>query len=800
MLADLRFAFRTLARRRTFFAVAVTTIALGIGPATSIFSVVDGVLFRPLPFNDPGQVVSVYQTYPEWLKAPILASSWDKITFSVPEYRDWRAQQTSFHDVAIYSQSQLLLNGRDGPELVPTLRASASLLSVLRLRPAIGRDFLPGEDVPGGPAVALVSYEAWLARFGGDTAVLGKIVPTETRSYEIIGVLPPRLSLRRTSAPPPEFWIPMQDSSDAARRDNHSFFGLGRLKAGVSAERAALEVVRIVNAPTPTRVSGARVTPLQIEQTRGVRKPLLVLLSAVALLLLIACVNVATLLLGEAAAREQEMATRVALGGTRTRLVRQLLTESLTLSGVGSALGALLACGGTRLLVAMAPARIPGIADVRTDGRVLGVALAAAVITGIIFGLAPALTLSRSRPSALVRAGTGQSMRGRGRLQRTLVAVQLALSVVLLVGGGLLARSFARLTAVDPGFNPDGLVAIRVAPPRSIASSDASRLAYYADAIARLTATPGVAAASGANLVPFNHSNSSTTIAIEGADTTRHERREAQQRDVMPSYFATLGIPLRAGRFFTDADRSGATPVAIVSEAMARRDWPNASPLGKRVLYRGAWRVVVGIVGDIRFRSLSSDVEATIYAPFGQIPTIASFLIRTRADPSSTIPAIRASLAATNANVAIVTVDTMHDLLARSFAEERFRTALILLFGVLAVLLAAVGMYGVTSRAVSRRTREVGIRMALGASAQSVSRLIVSQTLIGVAIGMVCGLIVAVAVARVLKPLLFGVSPIDPWTYGSIVAFLGLVGVAASWVPARRAGRVPPAMVLRTGD
>ena len=799
MLADLRFAVRTLARRRAFFIIAVTTLALGIGAATSIFSVVDGVIFRPLPFSEPGKLVAVWQTYPDWLKEPILASSWDKITFSVPEYRDWRAQQTSFEDVALYSQNQMLLNGRDGPELVPTLQASASLLSVLRVRPILGRDFLPGEDVPKGPAVALVSYEAWVSRFGADSGAIGRIVPFDTKPYEIVGVLPPKLSLRRSSNPPPQFWVPVQDSNDTARRDNHSYYGVGRLRGGVPEDRAALEVVRIVNAPTPQRHSGARVTPLQIEQTRDVRKPLLVLLAAVGLLLLIACVNVATLLLGEAASREQEMATRVALGAARTRLLRQLLTESLALATIGGALGTALAFGGTRVLVALAPARIPGMADVRTDIRVLSVALGAAMLTGLLFGLAPALTLSRSGPASLVRSGTGQSVRGRGRLQRVFVAMQLALSVVLLVGGGLMSRSFARLTAVDPGFNVDRLLTMRAALPVGMARDTAARLDYYAQAIARLAATPGVVAVAGATLIPFSNSNSSTTVEVErlaGPETGRG--REAQQRVVTPSYFGTLGIPLRAGRLFTEQDRPGAPNVAIVSETMARRDWPNESPIGRRVLYRGAWRTVVGIVGDVRFRSLSADAEATVYAPFPQVGQGLAFFVRTRGDAAAAGPVVRAALGSVNRRVPVTSMDAMSDLIARSFAEERYRTVLIGMFGVLAAVLAAVGMYGVTSRAVSRRTREVGIRMALGASSRSVSGLIVSQTLAGVAIGVAVGIAASLAVTQLIAPFLFGVRPNDPATYVAILGFLAFVSVVASWIPARQAGRVAPAVVLRS--
>lgn len=800
LLADLRFALRTLRRRHVFFAVATTTLALGIGAATSIFSVVDGVLFRPLPFSEPGKLVSVYQTYPEWLKEPILAGSWDHITFSVPEYRDWRAQQTSFDDVAIFSTQQAIVTGREAPEQVATMVASSSLLPVLRARPVLGRGFLPGEDQPGGPAVALVSYEAWQARFGGDSSVIGTVVRLDDQPREIVGVLPPGLSLTRSATTPtPPFWIPTQDSTYAVRRDDHSFRALARLRLGVTPDQAALETARIMNAGNNRKTpSGARVTELLLEQTRDVRKPLLVLLVAVALLLLIACVNVATLLLGEAASREHEMATRTALGAARWRLVRQLLTESVALAGIGALLGTALAYGGTRLLVAMAPQRIPGLADVRTDVRVLGAALLAAVVTGLLFGLAPALTLSRSGPASLVRSGAGQSVRGRGRLQRAFVALQLALSVVLLVGAGLLSRSFARLTAVNPGFVTERLLVVRAALPRTVVRDETARVEYSRRALERLATLPGVTAAAGGTTTPFI-GNSSTTVEIEGmAPTPEGRQREVQRRVITPNYFSTLGIPLRAGRAFTDDDRESAPPVVVVSESMARRDWPDAAAIGKRIKFQGEWRTVVGIVADIKFRTLAAADEPTVYAPVAQRKQGLSFLVRTRGDAAAMAPTIRVALADVDRRVPVSAIDTMSELLRRSFAEERYRTMLISLFGILAAVLAAVGMYGVTSRAVSRRTREVGIRLALGATSRSVSRLVVGQTLAGVSLGVGLGIAGAFVATRALAPFLFGVSAKDPITYAAIVALLGMVSVLSSWVPARRAGRVAPASVLRS--
>jgi putative ABC transport system permease protein len=797
-VADLRFARRSLERRRGFFAVAVTTLALGIGAGTSVFSVVDGVLFRPLSFAEPAQLVAVHQTYPDWLKQPVLAARWDMGTFSIPEFRDWRAEQASFDDVAIYSTVRALVSRRDAaPEQVSVVRASASLLPVLRVRPVLGRAFLPGEDVPGGPAVTMVSYETWRAQFGGDSSVLGTLVQIDDRAFEIVGVLPPGLSLDRSStAPEPPYWVPTQDSSEATDRGSHSYHGVARLKPGGLADRAALETVRIVNAGSVrTPPTGVRVTPLQLEQTRAVRRPLLVLLAAAVLLLLIACVNVATLLLGEATTREHEMATRVALGASRGRLVRQLLTESLALAGIAGLLGMALAFGGTRLLVAMAPARIPGLADVRTDLRVLGVTLMATVVTALLFGLVPALTLSRSGPASLMRTGVGQSARGRGRLQRVFVALQLALSVTLLVGAGLLSRSFARLTAVDPGFEIDRVLAVRIAMPRAISRDHVVRLEYYRRALERLRALPGIAAATAAYPAPFTGGNATTTVELEAGAST--PTRAVEERVITPKFFTALGIPLRTGRFFSPEDRANAPLVLIVSESMARELWPGASAIGKRVRFQRAWRTVVGVVPDIKDLTLGAGAEPTVYAPVAQRPQGLTLLVRTRGEPGAMAASVRAALAEVDRRVAVTTTQPMAALVAQSVEEERYRTTLIGLFGAVATILATVGMYGVTSRAVARRTREVAIRVALGASPASVSARIVGQTLAGVAAGFGVGVLGARATSRLLVPFLFGVSATDPWTYAGILALLGLVSVVASWIPARRTGRIAPASVLR---
>jgi putative ABC transport system permease protein len=800
LLQDVRFALRTFARKRAFATIAIATLALGIGAATSIYSVVDGILFRPLPYRDAGRLIAVWQTYPQWLKEPILRRSWDRIPLSIPEFWDWRATQTSFSSVAIWSGGAMMLGDGDSREQVRQTLASASLLDVLGVRPALGRFFLPGEDVVGGAPVTVLSYENWQSRYAGDPGVLGRAVHFDEGTYTVIGVLPKGLSLTHGDPAAP-FWIPVgQDSANARQRGNHSFPALGRLKPGVTLAAATAETERILRGDRKPEDLGVRLQDWQSDLTRDVRKPLLILFTAVGLLLLVSCVNVATLLLGEATAREQEMAARMAMGAGRTRILTQLLTESVVLAGVAAVVGATLAWGGTHLLVALAPPRIPGLLDVRVDLRVLAFALAASVATGIVFGLAPALTLARSGPAMILRGVSGQSVRGRGSLQRTLVAVELALSVILLVGAGLLSRSLAKLTSVDPGFRTANLLALRVSLPRAKARDTLFTGQFFRAALERLGAVPGVVAVTASTTHPFGGGSSSSSFLKEGETEDPNARKhEAQQRTTLPNFFQTMGIPVLAGRTYTDADQSGAPLVVVVNETMARRDWPNESALGRRVRFQGEWREIIGVVGDIKFGKLSGDYEATIFAPHAQRPTAGlTLLVRTRDERLTPLEAFRTAIHDIEPSAVVLGADRMSDLVKRSFADERYRTVLISLFGLIAAVLAAGGMYGVTSRAVSRRMREMGIRIALGANARSVTGLVVRHTLAGVVIGAAIGVAAALAAAQYLAPFLYGIKATDGSTYIAILVFLVVVSILASWLPARRAASVQPASVLRS--
>ena len=808
LLQDVRFALRLLWRRRAFTSLAIATTALGIGAATSIFGVVNGVLLRPLPYPDAGRLVAVWETFPHWLKVPELARAWDIVPLSLPDFRDWQVRQRTFESVAIWSTRRVFLGGSENPEWAQTVQASASMLDVLGIRPELGRFFLPAEDASGGPPVAVLSHEAWTSRYHRDPHVLGSSILLEGMPYTIVGVLPAGVSLGAwlsyrplDTAEGAAVWTPAgQGGASALSRGNHVFRALGRLRPGVSMAAARMETDRLLRGQQDPEKLGVRLTPWQLDQAREVRAPLWILLAAAGVLLLVTCVSVATLVLGEAAFRAHEMAARVALGAGRSRLVRQLLTESLMQAFGGAVAGTLLAWWGTKALVALAPPVMPGLGRVHLDLSVLGFALTAATATGLLVGLAPALVVSRSDPAATLRASSGASARHRGALQRGLVAAQLALSVVLLGGAGLLTRSLAKLTAVDPGFRAEHLLVVRPAYPLALARDPVWTREVYRAGVERLAALPGVVAAAAGSVAPFTQTASGTAVEVEGrADEPGAPPRSVQQRRVTPGYFRTMEMALRAGRPFTDGDGAGAPGVAVISESEARRDWPGESPLGRRLKIQGEWREVVGVVSDVKYRKLRTPDEPTVYLPAAQgaFEAFTPFLVRTGGEPGTAAAAIRAALGDATPGVVVVGVDVMTDLVRRSYADERYRTTLVSLFGLMALVLAAVAIYGVTSRAVTARMRELGIRVALGATPAAVTRLAVGYTLAGVAAGVAAGLAAALAGGRALEPLLFGVRPADAVTYAAIVGFLAGVSAVAAWIPARRAGRVSPAEVLR---
>jgi putative ABC transport system permease protein len=799
---DVRFVLRVLGRRRVFAVVTVSTLGLGIGAATSIFGIADAVLFRPLAFPDPARLITVWQTHPELKKNPARAALWDRGGISLPAFRAWHSAQTSFDEVAVWTASSTIVGGAEGPEELQVVHASASLLPVLGISPEHGRGFAPEEDAVGGMPVALVSHEAWASRFGRDPRIAGRVVRIDGVLYSIVGVLPVGLTLdRRTTRP--SYWIPAGQDTDAAGDPGTTDFrAIARLRRGVTVAAAAAETERFLQATTPdgTEPTGALLLTLQDDQTRDVRQPILILLAASGLLLLIACANVATLLTGEATGRAPELRARMALGASRARLIRQMLTESTVLAVLGGALGTLLAGAATKLLIRIAPPSIPGLADARLDARVFTVALAVSCATGLIFGIVPALLLTRSSDLSSAFRAVGQTPPGRGRAQRALVACEVALSMVLLVAAGLLVRSFERISAVDPGFRTDHLLVVGIRLPQPQYSDTVRLRALYRDLVARARAVPGVASAAVTTTPPFSGGSSSSSFEVEaGPVVAGATPREAQRRITTPAYFSTAGLPIVAGRSYSDGDGGGAPLVVVVNRSLARQEWPNESALGKRIRWMGDWRTVVGVAGDVRLHDLVEDSAPVVYAPVAQLVRTNDpwLVLRTTGEPLDVARATRIAVHDVAADVAVSGVDRMSGMVAASLSEQRFRTELITLFAALAALLAAIGMYGVAATTASRRAREMAVRVALGATSASIVRLMMGTGASGVAVGALAGVPLALAATRVLSPYLYAVGAADPATYAAALALLGLTTIAANWVPARRATRVPVVETLR---
>lgn len=799
---DIRFAFRTLRRRRAYAALAVGTLALGIGAATTIYGVVDGVLLRPLPFAESHRLIAVYRTYPHWREQEALQARWDRNWFSYPGFREWQERQTAFDAVAVWAGSDRTLTGFDAAEQVSVVRASSSLLQVLGSRTAVGRFFLPGEDRPPTGRVAVISHEMWQTRFGASPGVIGRTLRLDDTPYEIVGVLPAGLDLGARGRPAP-IWIPAGGDPSDARAGSTNFFAIGRLRAGVTIERATDETARLVAESAPPNPVGARLAPWQSEITRTARRPLLLLLGASAVLLLLACVNVATLMLGEASGRVDEFATRAALGAGRARVTRQVITESLVIAALAVAAGALLAWLATSALIASAPANVPRLTDVRLDTRVLGVACGVAALTAILFGLVPASSLMSASPARLLGSGPGRTTRRHDSWTlRMLVASQVSLSCLLLVGAALLARSLQKLGAVDPGFPTERLVVIGLGTTGGrIAASEEALTRFYADAAERIAAIPGVERAAVGSAIPFTGGGSSSTFTVEGytfpggADGV-----EARRSHVLPGFLETFGLRLLAGRGITPQDRAGSPLVAVVNETMARRFWPAESAIGKRIGYGDDRLTVVGVVSDVKHSSLGDSTRVTVYLPAEQQPTrYLMILARARLDAGALTPLVRREIAPLDPAVPVTQVEEMSALVARSFASERFRATLLGAFAVIAALLSAVGMYGVTARAVARQRREIGIRMALGSTAAGVIALFVQRAGLAVSLGAAVGLVAAAGLSGFLAPYLFATTPTDPMLYAGSAALLVATALLAAWLPARRASRTNPASVLRDG-
>jgi len=813
---DLRYALRGLWQRPAFTVVAVLTLALGIGANTAIFSVANGVLLRPLPYD----------------RAERLAMIWGHRTqeplarLSVAEYWDVSERTRSFSKVGAYVDGTATLTGVGVPERLRAGYMTAGVPGVLGVAPAMGRGFSEQEDRPGGAPVVLLSDALWRRRFGADPSIIGRVLTLDDAPTTVVGIMPPGFQLpSHYSGPGMELWSPLQldPAADRTSRGWHFLEAIGRLRDGVTLAAASAEasgLMRGMLAEYPTEYTpefDGSASSVEQQVVGDARPAILVLLGAVALLLLIACANVAGLLLARAEARQREIALRTALGAGRARLMRQLLTESLLLAAAGGTLGVLLASWGVRGLVLAAPASVPRLGEIGIDGRVLLFTVGLTLLTGVLFGLAPAFHTVRADLSHALTDGGRSGTAGGGRqvLRRLLVGGQVAIALVLVTGAGLLVQSFLRLQQVDPGFRPDGLLTARVelSPVRYAAS--AGRRDFYRELLDRLGHLPGVKAVAGARALPMTGrlEIGDWSFVLEGRAASPPlptDWHPADWQVVTPGYFATMGIPVLQGRDFTEADRPGTPGAVIVNRTLARQVWPGEDPVGRRVLLGGGgvdsvWRTVVGIVGDVHHRGLSEAARPEMFLPYAQFPAgtgtppAAMYVaLRTSGHPEALTAAVRSTVGALDPDTPVAETQTMEAAMGAWGAQRRLIMLLVSGFALVAMTLGAVGIYGVMAHLVSQREREIGIRMALGAVPRQILRLVVSQSAWVVGGGLLVGTLGALAATRLLVGLLFQVRPTDPLTFAGTALVLVAVAAGATLVPALRALRTDPAHALRS--
>jgi predicted permease len=788
-MGDLRFAARQLLGAPGFTAATVLTVALGVGATTTVFSVVDAVLFRSLRYDDPGQLVQVWEA-PE---------PGQRNSVSAGVYSDWARHQTAFEALAAISNVDLNLSAEGTPERVHGLRMSPSGLHLLRARPVLGRIFAPDEDQPGKNGVVVLTHALWQRRFGGDAEVVGRTVRLNGEPHTVIGVLPHAfLPWDRQ-----EFVVPMVFRPEqVVHRGNHWLRVIGRLKPGLAAAAARDDLSAISDRfraeyPAFKRDWGVAVVPMHEEITGDVRPALLVLLGAVVLVLLIACANVANLLLARASSRQKEVAIRLAMGAGRARVVRQLLTESLLLAAIGSALGLALAVAGTAAIRQAGAVALPRGQDIGVDWRVLGFTAGVSLLTGLVFGLAPAVQASRPDLNETLKEGGRASSPGAGPTRQALIVTEAALAVVLLVGAGLLVNSFVRLLRVPLGVDSSHVLTAHLSLPERT-YPDAARQAIVTEALLeRIRAVPGVEVA-GASLTLPLASPYDTFIEIPGRRGPADGRFACDFDHVAPGYFAALRVPLLRGRLFDARDAASRARVAVVNETFARAYFPDEDPIG-RVIREGSddW-TIVGMVGDVRQRGLAARMRPALYRPiaYGRFAN-RRLVVRTAAAPEALVEPLRRAVLEVDPDLPLAQTRTLEEVVAASLAERRLVLVVLALFAGGAVLLVAVGLYGVIAYTVAQRTHEIGVRLAVGAGPRDVLHLFVGQGVRLAALGTAAGLLGAYALTRLLAAQLYGVLPTDPATFAAVSALLLAVGAAASFLPARRAARVDPIQALR---
>jgi len=797
---DLRYGIRMLRSKPGFAVIAILALALGIGANTAIFSVVNAVILRPLPYPQPEQLAMV------WLDNRRQGIH-DDIT-SFPNFVDWRDQNHVFQSMAGMSNTAYTLTGVGEPEQLRGANVSANFFQLISVSPAQGRGFSAEEEEPGKNQVVILGYGLWQRRFGGDSKIIGQTLTLSGRPFTVIGVMPAGFQFPSRA----EIWGPLAPNQGLkAARSSFWLPVVGRLKPGVTKQQAQADMDVIAQRleqqyPQANAGYGINVVPLHEQVVGQIRLALLVLLGAVAFVLLIACANVANLLLARSAERQKEMAIRVALGAGRKRIVGQLLIESLLLGLLGGALGLLLAKWGLNLLVAFSPANIPRLENIRLDGRVLGFTLLVSVLTGLVFGLAPALQASNPELNETLKESgrSGGSGASGQRIRKLLVISEIALALVLLVGAGLMIRSFWQLQKVDVGLVAENVLTVRLGLPRSKYPEGQNVSAFYQQLQERLAALPGVKSVSATSGILLEKLANSSIFSIEGRPAEpQAQRLELPFDAVTPNYFHTMGIPLIKGRVFTEQDKRDSLQVAVINETMVRRYFPNEDPIGKRFTFgdgdrNPTWITIVGVVRDVRRQGVDEPIRIESFMPHSQATSRSmEVVIRTASDPMAMAKSVRDAIWSLDKDLPVANMQTVEQILGERTAPRRLNMLLLGLFATVALVLAAVGLYGVMSYSVTQRTHEIGIRMALGAQRRDVLKLIVGQAALLAVIGVGIGLAAAFALTRLMSRLLFEVSATDPLTFAAIALLLTMVALVASYIPARRAMKVDPMVALR---
>jgi putative ABC transport system permease protein len=804
VIADVRYGARILARNPAFTAAVVVALALGIGATTAVFSVVDAVLLRPLAYRDPRQLVVMLHRGTQ----PV----------SPANFLDWRRQASRLESVGAAEAWAPNLSGGDEAETVPALRMTADVLPMLGVAPLLGRAFLPAEEAAGQAHVAVLGYGLWQRRYGGDAGIVGRDITLNGEPYTVVGVMPRGFEFPPFWATGAQLWAPLSLADRAASREGSSLRVFARLKPGATLAQSRAEMAAItgrLEQEFPGTNRNVVVRGLDDAVAGDVRPALMILLGAVGFVLLITCANVAHMLLARAAAREREVALRATLGASRGRLIRQFLTESLMLALAGGAAGIVLAVAGIKALVALSPPDLPRVESVALDGTALAFVAVISMVTGIAFGLAPAWQAARRDVGESLKEGARGSTEGgrRSRLRRLLVASEFALALVLSAAAGLMIRSFLGLVRIDPGLDPRGVLTMVVSVTGSKEAAPERRAAFYQELVRQVRAVPGVKSASAINHLPLAGDIWGWPFQIEGRpEPGPGESPTAAYRVVLPGYFDAMGIPILRGRDVADTDRLGVPGVVVVNEWLARRHWPGEDPIGKRIALDdprkgSSWLTVIGVVKNAVRSDWAAAPDDEVFLPYLQTQrylerpdtpySYMTLVVRTDGDAAGLAPSLRGVVASMNPGVPVSQVQTMEDVVAQSTASPRFYLLLLGAFAAVAVLLAAVGIHGVMSYAVSRRTNEIGVRMALGATPGEVLRLVVGQGMVLALIGAVAGVVGALGLTRLMSGLLYGVRPSDPATFAAVCLFLGAVALAASYFPARQASRIDPLTALR---